>query len=53
MTQPPPIPESCSHAMAAILVNPLEPGTEAEAHMRICPACSEARVAYLAQEDCQ
>jgi hypothetical protein len=38
--------------MEAVLVDPLEPGTEAEAHMRTCPACSEARVAYLAQEDC-
>jgi hypothetical protein len=33
-------------------VDPLEPGTEAEIHLRTCPACSEARVAYLAQEDC-
>ncbi len=52
MTLPPPIPEPCSFTMAAVLVDPLEPGTEAEAHMRICRACSEARVAYLAQEDC-
>ncbi len=52
MTQAPPIPESCSLAMEAVLVDPLRPGREAEAHMRICRACSEARVAYLAQEDC-
>ena len=52
MTQPPPIPESCSLAMEAVHVDPLEPGTEAEAHLRTCRACSETRVAYLAQEDC-
>jgi hypothetical protein len=51
MTQPPPLPEACSLAMAAALVDPLEPGAEAEAHLRTCRACSEARVAYLAQED--
>jgi hypothetical protein len=51
MTQPPPLPESCSRDMAATLVDPLGPGPEAEAHLRTCPACSEARVAYLAQED--
>ncbi len=51
MTQPPPIPESCSLTMAAVLVDPLGPGADAEAHMRACRACSEARVAYLAQED--
>lgn len=52
MSQPLPIPEACSHAMEAVLLDPLAPGTEAEAHMRTCRACSEARVAYLAQEDC-
>ena len=52
MTQPPPIPEACLLPMEAILLDPLEPGTEAEAHMRTCRACSEARVVYLAQEDC-
>ena len=51
MTQAPPLHESCSLTMAAVLVDPLEPGVEAEAHMRTCHACSEARVAYLAQED--
>ena len=52
MTQLPPIPESCSRTLEAVLLDPLEPGAEAEAHMRTCRACSEARVAYFAQEDC-
>jgi hypothetical protein len=52
MTQAPAIPDSCALTMDAVLLDPLEPGAEAEAHMRICRACSEARVAYLAQEDC-
>jgi hypothetical protein len=47
-----PVSESCSQALEAILADPLDPGAEAEAHMQICRACSEARVAYLAQEDC-
>jgi len=51
MTLPPALPESCSLAMEAVLRDPLEPGAEAEAHMDICRACSEARVAYLAQEE--
>lgn len=51
MTQPLPIPEACSSTLDAVLADPLEPGAEAEAHMQICRACSEARVAYLAQEE--
>jgi hypothetical protein len=51
MSQPLPFPDACSHALAAILIDPLEPGAEAEAHLRLCRACSEARVAYLAQEE--
>jgi hypothetical protein len=51
MTVPPPLTESCAHTLDAILLDPLEPGNEAETHMRSCRACSEARVAYLAQED--
>ena len=51
MTQPLPVPKACSPTLDAILVNPLEPGAEAEAHMQICRACSEVRVAYLAQEE--
>jgi hypothetical protein len=51
MTQPLPLPDACSLTLEAILLDPLEPGPEAEAHMHTCRACSEARVAYLAQED--
>lgn len=51
MSEPLPIPEACSLALAAILVDPLDPGREAEAHLKQCHACSEARVAFLAQEE--
>lgn len=51
MTQPLAIPESCVLALNAVEANPLEPGPETEVHLRSCPACSEARVAFLAQED--
>jgi hypothetical protein len=47
-----PIPDLCSQALEAMLIDPLDPGAEVEAHMQICRACSETRVAYLAQEDC-
>jgi len=50
VTQPLPIPQACALALDAVLLDPLEPGAEAEAHLRTCLACSEARVAYLAQE---
>ena len=46
-----PVSEPCSRALEAILRDPLASGTEAEAHMQTCRACSEARVAYLAQEE--
>ena len=45
------MPEACHATLVAVEVDPLDPGTGAEAHMQICTACSEARVAYLAQED--
>jgi hypothetical protein len=45
------LPEACRSALAAIETDPLDPGLDAEAHMRSCTACSEARVAYLAQEE--
>lgn len=51
MTQLLPMPEACTRAMEAVLLEPLQPGAEAEAHMQVCRACSEARVAYLAQEE--
>jgi hypothetical protein len=46
-----PLPDFCSQALEAMLIDPLDPGAEVEAHMQICRACSETRVAYLAQED--
>lgn len=46
-----PLPEACSRTLDAVLREPLDPGIEAESHMKSCRACSEARVAYLAQED--
>ncbi len=46
-----PIPPNCVAALAAIQIDPLDPGAEAETHMKICRACAEARVAYFAQED--
>lgn len=46
-----PLPEACARAMAALEADPLEPGSEAEAHVRSCPACAEAQVMLLAQED--
>ena len=47
-----PLPSLCSQSLEAILIDPLNPGAEVEAHMQICRACSETRVAYLAQEEC-
>jgi hypothetical protein len=46
-----PVPETCSRALEAILVDPLDPGPATEAHMQTCRACAETRVAYLAQEE--
>lgn len=44
-------PEACLAPLAAIAANPLEPGAEAEAHLKSCPACTETRVHFLAQEE--
>ena len=46
-----PLPDACRTSIAAVELDPLNPGPEAEAHMKRCTACSEARVAYLAQEE--
>lgn len=53
MTQPLPLPltNACQLTMDAVLVDPLDPGPEAETHLQNCRACSEARVAFLAQEE--
>jgi len=47
----PPIPEVCARTLAAIEAGPLELTPEAEAHVRGCLACAEARVAWLAMEE--
>lgn len=52
MTQPLPIPDACHSTLEAVLADPLDPGGDAEVHLRTCRACSEARVHFLAQEDC-
>lgn len=46
-----PFPEPCARALAAVGADPLTPGEAAEAHLRACAACAEARVLLLAQED--
>ena len=46
-----PVPEACAATLEALLLDPLDPGRPAEAHLLTCPACAEARVTYLAQED--
>lgn len=46
-----PLPEPCATTLAAVQADPLEPGAEAERHMKICRACAETRIFYLAQEE--
>lgn len=50
--EPLPLPEACAAALSALEVDPMNPGPATESHMKTCTACSEARVFYLAQEDC-
>ncbi len=45
------LPPACEMAMKALEFNALEPGAEAEAHLRACAACREAQVLLLAQEE--
>jgi hypothetical protein len=45
-----PVPEACASALEALQADPLSPGAPAEVHLQSCLPCSEARVAYLAQE---
>lgn len=47
----PPVPDACTLTLAAIETDPLGPGPEAEAHLRACRSCQEARVVWLAQEE--
>jgi len=44
-------PLPCPHALEAIEANPLELPEEVLAHLETCPACREARVLWLAQEE--
>ena len=46
-----PLPEACALTLEAVAANPLDPGAEAEAHLRTCAACAEARVMLLTQEE--
>lgn len=48
---PLPLPEACLAALAAVEADPLVPGSEAEAHLRACRACAEARILSLALEE--
>jgi hypothetical protein len=45
------LPEACQQALNAIEADPLALPEEALAHLRACPACREARVLWLAQEE--
>ncbi|MBI4911418.1 MAG: hypothetical protein HY823_01660 [Acidobacteria bacterium] len=45
------IPDECQRSLTCIEADPLAPGREALAHLQTCPACAEARVWWLAQED--
>ena len=51
MTEPLDPPEVCTEALAAVLADPITPGAVTEAHLKACAACSEIRVAFLAQEE--
>jgi hypothetical protein len=49
----PPLPEACARTLARIEADPLDLPEEAAAHLATCPACAEARVAWLAQDDAE
>lgn len=49
--EPLPLPEACVSALSAAEASPLDPGAAAEAHMKTCTACAEARIQFLALED--
>jgi hypothetical protein len=48
---PLPFPEACAATLSAVEADPLDPGPVAEAHLKVCTACAETRVFFLAQED--
>ena len=45
------LPQACLEALSAIEQDPLELSPEILAHLDGCPACREARVLWLAQEE--
>lgn len=47
----PALPPACQAALAALEQDPLTLSPETSAHLRACPACAEARVLWLAQEE--
>jgi hypothetical protein len=49
----PPIPDACRQALADIEQDPLALSAATEAHVQGCRACSETRIAWLAQQDAQ
>lgn len=44
-------PVTCGQALAHLQTQPLELPAAVAAHVRACPACAEAQVAWLAQEE--
>lgn len=48
-----PLPEECMRTLEAIQADPLDLKAEAETHLRVCPACREARIQWLAMEDAE
>lgn len=44
--------QACQAALEAIQADPLMLPASAQAHLRTCPACREAQVLWLAQEEC-
>jgi len=47
------LPEACLKTLDAIQTDPLNLEPWAEAHLRNCPGCREARVQWLAMEDAE
>jgi hypothetical protein len=45
------LPETCRQALVALEQDALDLAPEVAAHLRACPACAEARVMWLAQEE--
>ncbi len=45
------LPDACAEALAALESDPLAPASAVLEHLRGCPACAEARVLWLAQEE--